>query len=42
MFFGTQGMLKSVLAARAAALIGWAALAHGDRVGAMLFNGGAQ
>ncbi|MDQ2926554.1 MAG: DUF58 domain-containing protein [Caldimonas sp.] len=39
MFFGTQGMLKSVLAARAAALIAWAALAHGDRVGAMLFNG---
>lgn len=40
MFFATQGMLKSVLAARAAALIAWAALAHGDRVGAMLFNGG--
>src|SRR5664279_930230 len=40
MFFGTQGMLKSVLAARAAALIAWAALARGDRVGAMLFNGG--
>jgi uncharacterized protein (DUF58 family) len=39
MFFGTQGMLKSVLAARAAALIAWAALARGDRVGAMLFNG---
>lgn len=40
MFFGTRGMLKSVLAARLAALIAWAALDHGDRVGAMLFNGG--
>ncbi|MDQ6629934.1 MAG: DUF58 domain-containing protein, partial [Pseudomonadota bacterium] len=39
MFFGTQGVLKSVLAARAAALIAWAAVARGDRVGAMLFNG---
>ena len=40
MFFGSRGMLKSVVAARAAALIAWAAAAHGDRVGAMLFNGG--
>jgi uncharacterized protein (DUF58 family) len=40
MFFGTRGMLKSVLAARAAALIGWAATDRGDRIGAMLFNGG--
>jgi uncharacterized protein (DUF58 family) len=40
MFFGSRGMLKSVAAARAAALIAWAAAAHGDRVGGMLFNGG--
>ena len=40
MFFGTRGMLKSVLATRAAALIGWAAAERGDRIGAMLFDGG--
>ena len=40
MFFGSRGMLKSVVAARAAALIAWAAAAHGDRIGGMLFNGG--
>jgi uncharacterized protein (DUF58 family) len=39
MFFGSRGMLKSVVAARAAALVAWAAAAHGDRIGAMLFNG---
>jgi uncharacterized protein (DUF58 family) len=39
MFFGSRGMLKSVVAARAAALIAWAAAAHGDRIGGMLFNG---
>jgi len=39
MFFGSRGTLKSVLAARAAALIAWAAADRGDRVGAMLFNG---
>jgi uncharacterized protein (DUF58 family) len=39
MFFGTRGRLKSVIAAQAAAIIAWAAVAHGDRVGAMLFNG---
>jgi uncharacterized protein (DUF58 family) len=41
MFFGSRGMLKSVVAARAAALIAWIAVAHGDRVGALLFNGGS-
>ncbi len=40
MFFGSRGMLKSVAASRAAALIAWAAAERGDRVGAMLFNGG--
>jgi uncharacterized protein (DUF58 family) len=39
MFFGTRGAFKSVIAARAAALIGWAAVRHHDRIGALLFNG---
>lgn len=39
MFFGTQGMLKSALAARAAALLAWAAIERGDRVGAMIADG---
>ncbi len=39
MFFATQGAFKSVIAARAAALIGWAAIQHGDRIGALFFNG---
>jgi uncharacterized protein (DUF58 family) len=40
MFFATRGAFKSVVAARAAALIGWAAVHNGDRIGALLFNGG--
>lgn len=40
MFFATRGAFKSVVAARAAALIGWATVRHGDRCGALLFNGG--
>jgi len=40
MFFATRGAFKSVIAARAAALIGWAAVQNGDRIGALLFNGG--
>jgi len=39
MFFATRGAFKSVIAARAAALIGWAAIQNGDRIGAFLFNG---
>ncbi len=39
MFFASRGALKSVVAARAASLIAWAAVAHGDRIGALLFNG---
>ncbi len=39
MFFATQGALKSVIAAQTAVLLGWAAAAHGDRIGAFLFNG---
>ncbi len=38
MRFGTRGRFKSVQAARVAALLGWAASDHHDRVGAMLFG----
>ncbi|MGQ7818473.1 DUF58 domain-containing protein [Metapseudomonas furukawaii] len=38
LFFGTGLVFKSVLAAQAASLIGWAALAHNDRVGGLVFN----
>ncbi|MGB5425255.1 MAG: DUF58 domain-containing protein [Gammaproteobacteria bacterium] len=40
MFFATRGAFKSVIAARAAALIGWTAVQNGDRIGALLFNAG--
>ena len=40
MFFASRGVFKSVQAARLAALIGWSVVAGGDRVGALLFNGG--
>ena len=36
MFFGTRGAFKSVVAAECAALICWAAVAGGDRIGAVL------
>jgi uncharacterized protein (DUF58 family) len=39
MFFGTRVAFKSVVAARLAALVGWAAIASHDRIGALLFNG---
>ena len=42
MFFATQGAFKSVLAARIAALIAWASVANGDRVGGLIFNGRHQ
>lgn len=38
MNFGTRGTFKSIQAARAAALIGWAANKEHDRVGAILFG----
>ena len=38
LFFGSGVMFKSVLAAQAAALIGWAALGHNDRVGGLVFG----
>jgi uncharacterized protein (DUF58 family) len=40
LFFATRGALKSVIAARAATLLAWAAASQGDRIGALLFNGG--
>lgn len=38
MFFGSQTCMKSVLAADAASLIAWTALAHNDRVGGVVFG----
>jgi uncharacterized protein (DUF58 family) len=36
MFFATQGAFKSVIAGQVAALLGWAAVQQGDRIGAFL------
>ncbi len=38
MFFATRGAYKSVLAARAASLLAWAASHRGDRVGGVIFS----
>ncbi len=38
MFFATRGAYKAVVAARAAALLAWSAVAHGDRLGGMVFS----
>ncbi len=38
MFFATQGAFKAVLAARAASVLAWSALQHGDRLGGLLFS----
>jgi uncharacterized protein (DUF58 family) len=38
MRFGTRIAFKSVVAARAAALVGWAAIDRGDRVGGLVFD----
>ncbi len=38
MFFATRGAFKSVIAARAAALIAWSANQQGDRLGSLIFN----
>ena len=42
MFFGTRNCLKSVQASRAAAMLGWATVSQGDRIGALIFNGKHQ
>jgi uncharacterized protein (DUF58 family) len=39
MRFGTRGAFKSVQAARAAAWLAWSAVAAGDRVGGVIWNG---
>lgn len=39
MFFGTRGALKSVAAARIAAVLAWAAQQAGDRIGGFVFGG---
>jgi uncharacterized protein (DUF58 family) len=38
LFFGSGLMFKSVLAAQAASLIGWAALGNNDRIGGLVFG----
>ncbi|MCZ6800065.1 MAG: DUF58 domain-containing protein [Nitrospirae bacterium] len=38
MLFGTRVAFKSVIAARVATLLAWAALARGDRVGSLIFS----
>ncbi len=38
MFFATQGVFKSVLAARCASLLAWNANHHNDRVGGLIFT----
>ncbi|OQW94464.1 MAG: hypothetical protein BWK79_05860, partial [Beggiatoa sp. IS2] len=40
MQFGTRNTFKSVQAARTAALLGWSAQSHGDRVSGLLFGAG--
>ncbi len=40
LFFGSGLNFKSVLAAQAASLVGWAALGHNDRVGGLVFGNG--
>lgn len=42
MRFGTRVAFKSVIAARAAALLGWAAADRGDRVGGLVFDEARQ
>lgn len=38
MFFATKGVFKSVLAAKAAAVLAWSSIHHGDRVGGFIFS----
>lgn len=38
MQFATRGVFKSVLAARAAALLSWSAVQQGDRIGGLIFD----
>ena len=38
MMFATRGAFKSVVAARAAAIVAWSAIANGDQLGGLVFN----
>ncbi|TPH15915.1 DUF58 domain-containing protein [Litorilituus lipolyticus] len=38
MFFGSQGKMKSVIAAEVAALMAWRIIETGDRIGAVIYN----
>lgn len=38
MFFATRGVFKSVMAAKASALLAWSTAAHGDRLGGLIFS----
>lgn len=38
MFFGSRSSFKSVVAAKAAALLAWSAAQHGDRLGGLIFS----
>ncbi len=38
LFFGSEFNFKSVTAAESAALLAWATLQHGDRIGGLIFN----
>ena len=38
MMFATRGAFKAVVAARAAAMIGWSAVANGDQLGGLVFS----
>jgi len=38
MLFATKGIFKSVMAARAAALLAWSAVHQGDRIGGLIFD----
>ncbi|HEY8036039.1 MAG TPA: DUF58 domain-containing protein [Methylobacter sp.] len=38
MYFATRGVFKSVLAAKLAGLVAWAAQHHGDRIGGQIFT----
>lgn len=38
MFFATRGVYKSVIAARASALLAWSTAAHSDRLGGLIFS----
>lgn len=42
MFFGTRNAFKSVIAAQAAAIIAWAGVKQGDRIGALLLKDRTQ